>query len=184
MVATGLLLALSLGVGLVYAALAFRTLRSRPARRKRKVLLAASIPVLSAIYLWFCIALLPGETLFGDISQPLPNGFLLQGLGKMPDFASISKAGDLSGNGPTECVGSLGVYGDFVVGHYSHPFGAFAPHADEGYFVLDTRNGTFHDYPALSVIEDYLGHDVHLVDTAFFRVSSPLTCDSKKKTGS
>jgi hypothetical protein len=71
---------------------------------------AFAIPILSAAYLWMCIAMLPGKSLFGDISQPLPNGYVLTGLGKMPDFSYVQKqaAGVDTSNEPA-CVARLEV---------------------------------------------------------------------------
>ena len=74
----------------ILAGITWLLVRNTSAPRKRLMFTAAMIPIASAAYLWLYMALLPGESLFGDISQPLPNGYVLEALGKMPDFASIS----------------------------------------------------------------------------------------------
>ena len=175
LVATALLFVLSGIVGAAYAAVALIILRQRPKHRLRKVLIGAIIPIFSAAYLWLCVALLPGETLFGDISQPLPNGYSLQALGKIPDFASIVKGSSLSDRSVnlTELVGSLAVTGPLVVGQYSHPAGSFDPHANEQYFVFNTSTETFKDYATLDLLTAKLGQPVKLVTTDQFKSQEP-----------
>lgn len=82
LVGTAILFVLSVIAGGVYAGTAFLILWGRPKRRIALMLLAAAIPVCSTAYMWLCVAILPGESLFGDIDQPLPNGYTLQALGK------------------------------------------------------------------------------------------------------
>lgn len=60
--------------GCVFAGLMWLIVRTRQDHRWKFVLFAGAIPIASAAYLWICIATLPGETLFGDISEKLPNG--------------------------------------------------------------------------------------------------------------
>ena len=168
--ATALLFVVSSIIGAAYAAVAFLILWQRPKRRLRKVLVAATIPIISAAYLWLCTALLPGQTLFGDISQPLPNGYSLQALGKMPDFAYIVRGSSFSGRGVnlTELVGSLAVQGPLVIGRYSHPAGEFYPHPNENYFVFDTTTETVQNYASLDSLTARLGQPVKLVSTERF----------------
>jgi hypothetical protein len=161
--------------------LTWLVLRKTPGIRKRILLAAALIPIASAAYLWLCLALLPGESLFGDIDQPLPNGYTVKALGKMPDFASIfSPKLPYSQSGPSECVGKLAVYGPFVVGQYSHPFGTFQAKENEPFFVFDTRNGKNIDLPQLTQVETLLGRRVILTEVQFFR-SQELEYRRQKK---
>jgi hypothetical protein len=172
--ATGILFALATVLSFVLAGFTWLSVRNRQAPRKRLVLAAALIPILSAAYLWLCTALLPGKSLFGDISQPLPNGYTLEALGKMPDFASLTSAkSPNSYNGLTECIGKLAVYGPFVVGQYSHPFGTFDPKPNEPFFVFDTRNHQHVDLPTIAELENSLGHTVQLTEVQFFRSQEP-----------
>jgi hypothetical protein len=168
--ATGMLFALATVFSFVLASLTWLSVRNRQAPRKRLVLAAALIPILSAVYLWLCTALLPGKSLFGDISQPLPNGYTLEALGKMPDFASLSSAkSPNSYNGLTECIGKLAVYGPLVVGQYSHPFGTFDSKPNEPFFIFDTRNGQHIDLQTVADLENTLGRSVQLTEVQFFR---------------
>jgi hypothetical protein len=171
--ATFLLILLAAAAGSVFAAVAWLVVRNRECRRISLVLFAAAIPILSAAYFWLCIAFLPGESLFGDISQPLPNGYSLQALGKIPDFATINKGDSLSSGAVTltECIGSLAVSGPIVAGRYSHPFGSFEAKSDEGYFLFDTRNGKSTEFRTFRELELNLGQPIRLVSTSLFRSS-------------
>ena len=172
--AIGMLFALAAVASIVLAALTWLSVRNRQTPRKRLILAAALIPLFSVAYLWLCIALLPGESLFGDISQPLPNGYTLEALRKMPDFASVSNAkSPNSYNGLTECVGKLAVYGPFVAGQYSHPLGTFDAKPNEPFFIFDTRSGQHLDLPAIADLQNNLGHSVQLTEVQFFRSQEP-----------
>lgn len=172
--ATLLLFLIALIAGCIFAFVAWLMVRGRRCRRWAMVLIALAIPVLSAGYLWICTAVLPGESLFGDISERLPNGYTFEGLGKMPDFANIVKGEGGGGQTPLpECIGSLQVFGALVVGKYSHPFGQFAPEAEEHYFIFNTQTGQHVDFKTQSALETNLGHPVQLVAGQFFRSSEP-----------
>jgi hypothetical protein len=172
--ATGLLFALAAVLSSVLAAFTWLSVRHRQASRRRLVLVAALVPILSAAYLWLCIALLPGESLFGDISQPLPNGYTLEALSKMPDFAFLRAAKSPNRDiGLTECIGKLAVYGPLVAGQYSHPFGTFYPKSNEPFFIFDTRDGQHVDLPTISDLENSLGHSVQLTEVQLFRSQEP-----------
>jgi hypothetical protein len=172
--ATGMLFALAAILSSVLAGLTWLSMRNRQGPRKRLIFAAALLPIFSVAYLWLCVALLPGESLFGDISQPLPNGYTLEALGKMPDFASLSNAkSPNSYNGLSECIGRLAVYGPFVAGQYSHPFGTFDAKPNEPFFIFDTRNGQHLDLPAITDLQNSLGHSVQLTEVQFFRSQEP-----------
>jgi hypothetical protein len=99
------LLALSIGAGLVVAALTVLVFWSRWRRAIPLGIGAVILAPLCVIWLFATVALLPGESLFGDIDQPLPNGYRVSALGKMPDFADISSAN--GADGLSEYVASL-----------------------------------------------------------------------------
>jgi hypothetical protein len=92
----------------------------------------------------------------------------------MPDFASVSNAeSPNSYNGLTECVGKLAVYGPFVAGQYSHPFGTFNAKPNEPFFMFDTRNGQHLDLPTIADLQKSLGHSAQLTDVQLFRSQEP-----------
>lgn len=172
LIGTLFLFALAAVVGIVYAAVTFAILWKRPKARKRFMLLGAAVPVVSVAYMWICVAVLPGESLFGDINEPLPNGYSLEALGKMPDFASI-KRDDASWSKsdvfPDQCIGRVAVDGNLVVGQYSHPFGSFNADQNEPFFAFDTISAKNIDYTTQAALESALGKPITLVETQYFR---------------
>jgi len=181
LIATGVLLAFASIVSVVLATLTWLLMRKRSGPRKSLITAAILIPILSAAYIWLCVAHLPGKSLFGDISEPLPNGYIVEALGKMPDFASISNPKfPLDGyNGLTEYIGKLAVDGPFVVGQYSHPFGGFEAKPNEPFFMFDTRSGKNIDIPTLNELQNRLGHPIALTEVQYFR--SPLAIARRRK---
>ena len=159
--ATGLLFALAAGAGLVLAFLVWLLVRRRNLPRKSLLAIAFLLPIASAAHLWLCKALLPGQTLFGDISQP------------MPDFANVSRPGSYGYSGFTQNVGLVAVDGPLVAGRYSHPSGSFYPDPDEPYFIFDTRTGQNAELPTFLALEQRLGHTVYLSQIESFHSQEP-----------
>jgi len=167
-------------LGCLFAFVAWLMLRRRP-RSWRKILVAALIPPAVAVYMAACVTVLPGYSLFGDIDEPLPNGFTLKALGKMPDRGSIEiepatrSQPHLAGE-----IGKVGVYGSDVVGWYSYPFDLQESSAiadDQRYFVLDTQSGRVENFATVAQISARIGEPVSLVETQFFQSQDP----SKKR---
>jgi hypothetical protein len=148
---TTILFAIAIIFGCILASLTWLFLRKRSGQLRLPMLGALVLPPFCVAYFLACIAFLPGKSLFGDISEPLPNGYYLQALGKMPDFAGIAVGSsfDESEIHLSECIGSLTVSGPFVAGRYSHPCDRFDPHANEAYFLFDTRNGKVTEFVSL-----------------------------------
>jgi len=174
MFATLLLFGLAVTIAAAFAAITWHLTRNGVGH-KRLTLLAASVPLASAAYLWICVAILPGESPFGDISQPLPNNYTLQALGKMPDYASIIRTSSpVSGDiGLSEWIGEVAVSGALVVGQYSHPFGGFNGNSVEPFFIFDTHNGQHIDLATLADVEAKLNHPVVLTEVQHFRSQEP-----------
>ena len=174
-IATLFLFLISCIFGFLFGFTAWLLIRNRECRRRPLILYAAAIPLIFAAYVWLCMAILPGESLFGDISQPLPNGYSLQALGKMPDFATINKGDSLSSGVVmlSECIGSLEVSGPLIAGRYSHPCDSFNSKPDEGYFIFNTQSGQFADFRTQTDLELRLGQPAHLVPTTSFRSIEP-----------
>jgi hypothetical protein len=153
--------------------------RKEDAPRKRLILFALAVPILTVVYFWLCTAILPGESLFGDTSEPLPNGWVVEALGKMPDFADIK---DLQPpwRDPhiTQYIGKIAVDGDLVVGQYSHPYGTFTPNPNEPYFIFDTKHGMTTEFPAWSDLQAKLGHPIALTEIRYFQ--SPVATTRRK----
>jgi len=174
LLATAFFFALATVASAILGSLTWLLVRKRPlAPRKRLLAAAVVIPLASAAYIWLCVAILPGESLFGDINEPLPNGYVVKALGKMPDFADISDPTNSWRAAPlSEYVGKIAINGPLVIGQYSHPFGEFKPNPNEPYFIFDTSTGKTTDLPTLSALQKTLGHPVDLAEVQFFR--SPL----------
>lgn len=152
-------------------------------RPKRLILMIASIPLLSAGYVIGCAIVFavfvpnqPDE-FFGDFSEPLPNGYVLTGLGKMPEFAFIdSKPSEKKQPRLLGGIKSIEVDGQTVYGAYSKPGSwpaeSFAP-VDTCCFVFDTQSGQVRNLKTMPELSAAAGHPVHLVDSQFFRSKEP-----------
>ncbi len=173
-----LLLAISAIIGVIYAAIAYLILRTRPQDRKKKIRRAASLPLRFAFYLLACVIVFnifvsgQPDPFFGDIAEPLPNGYVLKALGKMPQYATIQSTTNPFKNITSRHISSLAVTGPFVLGAYSWRFDQAwddSPDANHGYFVLDTRNANLSDFNTLRQLTQFVGHPVYLTKTALFR---------------
>src|SRR5579863_7524092 len=62
-------------------------------RPKRLILFTSLVPIFTVAYLFVCAIgmelFVPNQPplFFGDFSEPLPNGYVLTGLGKMPEYS-------------------------------------------------------------------------------------------------
>jgi hypothetical protein len=175
--ASAFLFALAAAVSAILAGFTWLLMRKQQsAPRKRLILMALAIPICSAAYIWLCIAVLPGKSLFGDIEEPLPNGYVVKALAKMPDFAGISDPKSFRRYPHlSECIGKLAIVGELVIGQYSHPCDTFASKPNEPYFIFDTRGGNVTDFPTLSALQMKLGRPVDLIEVQFFQSSLTRT---------
>ena len=146
---TLILFTLAVVAGCVFTFMAWLIVRQRDCRRWRWMAGALSLPIASAAYLWLCIALLPGESLFGDFSENLPNGYVLAGLGKMPDFSYLEKEGKPYWNQPTpNCIERLQVTGSLIIGQYGQRCRTTEPNAqsEDEFFIFDTKSGSLRNF--------------------------------------
>jgi hypothetical protein len=117
--------ALSLIAGWLCGRGAWLILRSQERHRKlRKI--AASLPPIFAVYMLACATvfslMVPGEAdriFFGDVYEPLPNGYTLKALAKMPTYGMIVDNSARFRGAMSGWVGSLAVDGSLVYGGYS-----------------------------------------------------------------
>lgn len=177
--ATAAFLGLSGVLGCVYATIAWFILRKRRRRRKTFLtLLAGLLPPAFAAYIAVCSIIFAftipgqGDRLFGDTYEPLPNGYVLKALGKMPDFAGVYPKSD-SGFEPQLLgyVRSIQVEGSRVYGEYSNRFSesAWTDGASHGYFVFDTRDRSIRNFDTMAELAASAGHQLHLVKATDFR---------------
>jgi hypothetical protein len=172
----GLLFVLSIALGLVYGFVAWIVTGPGSARRRFKALVAACIPPASAVYLLICavgisiLATGQGDLLFGGIYEPLPNGYSLSALGKMPDYGTIrpksATQADPKING---FVGQIDVKGPFVYGAFSHRDLSQPTEENLGYFALNTRTAEVRDFATQGELDHFAGYPVQLVENWQFR---------------
>ena len=178
MVLAGLLSVL----GFLIAAAAWLLFWGRP-RPTTLILKSALVPLVSLGYVLTCAIafkiFVPNQPdqFFGDFSEPLPNGYALTGLGKMPEYASFD-TDDPGKNQPSILGGvqSLELDGQTVYGVYSHPKSGFrdsvAP-ADICCFMFDTRSGQVQNFKSIQELNAAAGHPTRLVESQFFRSRDP-----------
>jgi hypothetical protein len=175
------LFGLSIVLGLLCGVAAWLLFLGRH-RPKALIATAALIPPLSAVYLVLTAIVLaifvpnqPDE-FFGDFAEPLPNGYLLKGLGKMPDYAYFDTSNPSKLQPRT--LGSvlrLEQDGPMVFGAYGHlnrDFGKLMT-GDQGYFAFDTRTGQVQNFDTLQKLNALAGHTVHMVESQYFRSQEP-----------
>ncbi|MGA3373697.1 MAG: hypothetical protein ABSC48_18265 [Terracidiphilus sp.] len=121
-------------------------------RPRRLITVVALTPPASAAYLVVMAILLtlvvpnqPDE-FFGDFNEPLPHGYTLTGLGKMPDFAYFDSK--VAGRNQPQLLGGVRALDedrDLIYGAYGHldnqAYTADEANIDHGYFVFDTSTG-------------------------------------------
>jgi len=175
-----LLFAVSAVIGCLYALLARVILRPRP-RRRRYVVLAALLPPFFAAWVIACAIVfaagVPGEgatIFFGDVSEPLPNGYVLKATGKRPGDAWIQANSKPSA--VVSGIGAIEVSAPFVFGAYARADDRADPNQPEAgrvYFALDTRDAGNRVFGNLDELNGYAGRRVHLVRPEQFRSSDP-----------
>jgi hypothetical protein len=183
-IGTVILFLLATIIGSIFAFGAWIAFRRKVPSPRSWAIAAFAIPILSAACLWMCIAMLPGKSLFGDISQPLPNGYVLTGLGKMPDFSYVQKqaAGVDTSNEPG-CVARLEVVRTLIIGQYGEWCRTTAPNAkpEDKYFVFETLTGKLINFPNLGEAEHNLGQPAHLVSSEAFESPDPLAIHQRMR---
>ena len=170
------LMAVASGIGLVCALLIYFLLRRHTAGRKGATIAAALFPPGVMAYLLcfvICSSILSSslgtpDLLFGDIDEPLPNGFHLSALDKMPEDGVIEKK---NGNSPTEVawVSDLQVVGQLVAGKYGYTYlPRTAEESDRNFFLFDSRSGTTRDFATELELAKAVDTPLHLTPTEYF----------------
>jgi len=180
--ATALLFLLSAVVSCFFVFVAWLVLRGRKGPKKRWILLGVLIPPASAAYLLFAAVFfdlfVPGATdrLFGDFSEGLPNGYVLTGLAKMPDFAYIDSK--VYGKGQPPLLGGVGqitVDGPIVIGQYSHKSDSFTDPVPGNikFFLFNTQTSELTNLKELPIDGKFLVTRAQLVPSQLFRSHEP-----------
>jgi hypothetical protein len=179
-----MLFALAAVGAVLFAAVAWILLRRQGQSAPRlPILSAALLPILCTVYFilfhfGFCAFVASAhESVFGDISEPLPNGYTLTGLAKMSDYSNIEgpTGEDRQPDLPAD-VGKLEVQDQFVFASISRPFGEpEQPHDERGFFVLDTMSGKVTRFDTLDQMQAFAGHPIHLMPSGSFGTQDHAT---------
>lgn len=180
--ATALLFLLSALVSCFFALVAWLILRARKGSKRRWIILGGLIPPASAAYVLFAAVFfdffIPGATdrLFGDFNERLPNGYVLSGLGKMPDFSYIDSKNN--GRAQPQLLGGVSrirVDGPIVIGQYSHRSGSFDEPVpgDIKFFIFNTQTSELKNLKELPSNGEFSGHPVQLVKSELFHSHEP-----------
>ena len=151
-------------------------------RPKLLILFTSLIPIFSLAYLVICAICLEifvpnqPDLFFGDFNEPLPNGYILTGLGKMPEFSYFESTPPMMHQPPMlGGVRRLEQDGENVYGAYgplhSQPYDG--EDEDRGYFVFDTLTGQVRNLKTLDELNAAAGHEVHMVDSQLFKSQEP-----------
>jgi hypothetical protein len=176
--ATVAMCVLSVVLGVVFGVFAWLMFWGRR-RPLRLIAFVTMIPLASAAYLVAMAILLelvvpnqPDE-FFGDFNEPLPHGYTLTGLGKMPDWAYFES--QVGGGPQPQLLGGVRALeedGDAIYGAYGHldsqAYVADEAQIDHGYFVFDIGTGRVNNVKTRAELNARAGHTVHLVESQFF----------------
>jgi hypothetical protein len=150
-------------------------------RPKLLILLAGAIPPVSLAYILSCAILFslfvpnqPDE-FFGDFKEPLPNGYVLEGLGKMPEYSFFDST--IPGRPQPPLLGGvkrLELDGEVVYGVYGPLNGeSTVDSGDHGHFIFNTHDGSLRNMKTLQELNSAAGHAVRFVDSGNFRSREP-----------
>lgn len=177
-----LLMGLASGAGLICALIVFGLLRNFKTNSRQATIIAALFPpAVMAYLLCFVIAssilssfIGTPDLLFGDINEPLPNGFKLFALDKMPEAGLIKRDNDPLGQ--VGWVSNLQTSGPFVLGKYDYKyFPKTEDQSNRNFFLFDTRNGKAQDFATESDLSKAANVPLHLTPTQFFRAPKSLS---------
>jgi len=166
-VAGVLFFTLSGAISCVYGGVAWLILDSRKGGHRKVLRIATCLPPVFAVYMVVCAIVfaqfIPGEgnrIFFGDIYEPLPNGYTLTAMAKMPTYGTIHASSAMIGT--LGSVGRVAVDGPFVFGEHNDK---------QGYFAFDTRNASTVNLDTITELDHYAGHPVQLTEIFSFRSS-------------
>jgi hypothetical protein len=169
------------GAGALCALLVHIVLRRFKIRRRSATITAVLFPPAVMAYLLcfvICSAILSApfgtpDLLFGDINEPLPNGFHLYAIDKMPEDGLIQRRGDALGQ--VGWVSELQVVGPYVAGEYGyHYFPRTETQATRNFFLFDTRTTTTRDFATEAELAGTLNVPLRLTATPYFHAPTSL----------
>jgi len=170
-----LLMGAACAVGAVCALIVYLLLRRAKRQSVRACVVAGLFPPAAMGYLLGCLVfssilssfLGTPDLVFGDINEPLPNGFTLEALDKMPEAGHIQKAGNSQFQ--VAWVGSAQVDGPLVLGKYDYTyFSKTDEDTGRDYFIFDTRTGEVRNFASENGLAAAAKTNIHLTLTPYY----------------
>lgn len=122
--------------------------------------------------MFICELFFPAQDdhIFGDIHEPLPNGYVLRALSKMPYAGLIEKPIEQK-SGISINVEKLAQNGEVIYGSHSPFENDFQYHPDcqFGCFSFNTKSGAIQEFKTKDELIRYVGHNLQFVKTEDFR---------------
>lgn len=172
---------LALLLGVILVAVAWLVFWGRP-RPKLMIIFAGLLPISTLAYVISCAIcmeiVVPNQPdfFFGDFSEPVPNGYILTGLGKMPEFSYFESTLPMMHQPPLlGGIRRLELNGQIIYGAYGHlnDEASFGDGKDHGYFLFDTRTRAVTNFNTIEELNSVAGHPVHLVESQYYRSQLP-----------
>jgi hypothetical protein len=170
-----LLMGMASVVGAVCVLVVYLLLRRANRKSARACIVTGLFPPAVMGYLLGCLVLssmLSGllgtpDLVFGDINEPLPNGFTLQALDKMPEAGHIQRAGDSLFQ--VAWVGAVQIDGPYVLGKYDYTyFPKTEKDIGRDFFMFDTRTGEIRNFTSETGLADSTKTNIHLTPTPYY----------------
>ena len=174
-------------VGAVCVLVVYLLLRRANRKSPRACIVAGLFPPAVMGYLLGCLflsSMLSGplgtpDLVFGDIDEPLPNGFTIEALDKMPEAGHIQKVGDSSIQ--VAWVGAVQIDGPYVLGKYDYTyFPKTEKDTGRDFFMFDTRTGEVSNFASEAGLASSAKTNIHLTPTPSYHAPHSL----KKLTSS
>ena len=183
LIALALLCCLATGTAASSAFIAWLLTRNRGAEHRKFVFLGASLPPasLAAYIITFEIAfalLVPAahESFPGDIDEPLPEGYTLKGIDKMPDYSFITWQEGIAPRTQAQVpsnIASVAVEGPLVFGSFRTRQSWDTLPLPSGFFVFNTATSTTTLFSTKAELDAFAGHVVPLLETSRFSSREP-----------
>ncbi len=175
---------LCIGLGGASAFFAWLMLRRRP-RVRLMMTVAGVLPAVCGIYMVVCLILFSGGN-WGDIDEPLPHGYTLTALGKMPDAAFIeASSGDHAMKPEMQSrIGAVDLEGDMLFGQYNDGFGdEFNPATVKlkwCCFAFNTATGEVKNFISPDEMNNFAGKTIATEEVQYFHSREPGTIRTRR----
>ncbi len=170
---------LCFGLGGASTFFAWLLLRGRP-RVGLMMGVAGCVPAVCGIYMVACLVLFSGGN-WGDIDEPLPHGYSLRALGKMPEYGTIDAAtGPIQQQQTEGWVGEVDLEGDMLFGKYSEGFGGFGDKPKWCCFAFNTATGVVKNFASPEEMNAFAGKTIATEEVQYFHSREPETVRTRR----